>query len=228
MRDARGIFDEIQNPNGISWNITVRQYLEMGDGKKCNNDVFPDVCENACAIFDQPKSKNLIYETSIVLGYSMSGQTWKAKEFFNEMPELNVVTWNAMLAGYTHYFQWEEVLMVNTTKNIDQATLQLSLKVCASLSDVEMGKHVHGFIYRHGFYSFIFVRNGLLDMYGECGNLRGAKTDWFHQIRQHQDRVSWNALLCSYAHHGQSKLAMTIFVKCNWRKHLMSLCLQFS
>ena len=33
MRDARGIFDEIQNPNDISWNITVRQYLEMGDGK---------------------------------------------------------------------------------------------------------------------------------------------------------------------------------------------------
>ena len=60
--------------------------------------------ENACAIFDQPKSKNLISGTSIVSGYAMSGQTWKAREFFNEMPERNVVTWNAMLAGYTHYF----------------------------------------------------------------------------------------------------------------------------
>ncbi|KAI5336053.1 hypothetical protein L3X38_026187 [Prunus dulcis] len=223
MRDARGIFDEIQNPNGISWNITMRQYLEMGDGK---NAIMMFFQMFAAAI----RPLNFTFSSTLVAcwRYSMSGQTWKAREFFNEMPELNVVTWNAMLAGYTNYFQWEEVLMVNTTKNIDQVTLQLSLKVCASLSDVEMGKHVHGFIYRYGFYSFIFVRNGLLDMYGECGNLRGAKTGWFHQIRQHQDRVSWNALLCSYAPHGQSELAMTIFVKCNWRKHLMSLCLQFS
>ncbi|XP_008244565.1 PREDICTED: pentatricopeptide repeat-containing protein At3g26540 [Prunus mume] len=274
MRDARGIFDEIQNPNDISWNIIVRRYLEMGEGKEAiimffqmfvaavrplnftfssalvacssitaleegtqihgaaikmgfeNDEVVLSSLidmyakcgelENACAIFDQPKSKNLISGTSIVSGYAMSGQTWKAREFFNEMPERNVVTWNAMLAGYTHYFQWEEALnfiflMVNTTKNIDQVTLGLILKVCAGLSDVEMGKQVHGFIYRHGFCSNIFVGNGLLDMYGKCGNLKSAKTVWFHQISQCRDRISWNALLSSYARHGRSELAMTIF-----------------
>ncbi|KAM5569501.1 pentatricopeptide repeat-containing protein [Rosa sericea] len=172
--------------------------------------------EHAHAIFDQPHSKNLISWTSIVSGYAMSGQTWKARALFDEMPERNVISWNVMLAGYTRYFQWEEALdfiflMRNTTRDVDQVTLGLILNVCAGLSDVEMGKQVHGFIYRHGFCSNLFVGNGLLYMYGRCGNLRNSKTVWFHQISPSRDTVSWNSLLTNYAAHHLSELAMTIF-----------------
>lgn len=274
MSDARRIFDEIQNPNDVSWNIIVRRYLEMGDGMEAIlmffrmfvaavrplNFTFSNALiacssifalvegmrihgvaikmgfeddvvvsnslidmyikcgklEHAHAIFNQPHSKNLISWTSIVSGYAMSRQTWKARKFFNEMPERNVISWNAMLAGYTRYFQQEEALdfiflMRNTTKDIDQVTLGLILNVCAGLSDVELGKQVHGFIYRHGFCTNLFVGNGLLYMYGQCGNLKSSKTVWFHQISTSHDTVSWNNLLTSYAGHHLSELAMTIF-----------------
>ncbi|KAK9933220.1 hypothetical protein M0R45_020423 [Rubus argutus] len=274
MSDARRIFDEIQNPNDVSWNIIVRRYLEIGDGMEAIimffrmfvaavrplNFTFSNALiacssifalvegmqihgvaikmgfeddvvvsnslidmyikcgklEHAHAIFNQPHLKNLISWTSIVSGYAMSGQTWKARKFFNEMPERNVISWNAMLAGYARYFQQEEALdfiflMRNTTKDIDQVTLGLILNVCAGLSDVELGKQVHGFIYRHGFCTNLFVGNGLLYMYGQCGNLRSSKTVWFHQISTSHDTVSWNNLLTSYAGHHLSELAMTIF-----------------
>ncbi|KAM2576564.1 hypothetical protein TB2_002322 [Malus domestica] len=277
--DARKIFDEIKNPNDISWNIIVRRYLEMGEGEEaivmffqmfkaavrplkftfsnalvaCSSisaldegiqihgvaikmgfdddeivsssliDMYAKCgdLESASAIFDQPNSKDVISWTSIVSGYAMSGQTWKARELFDEMPERNVISWNAMLAGYARYSQWEEAvdflfLMRNTTNNIDQVTLGLILKVCAGLLDVELGKQVHGFIYRHGFSSSMFVGNGLLHMYSKCGKMRSAKTVWFHQISHWRDRVSSNALLSSYARRGRSELAMTIFCGMQW------------
>ncbi|KAF2286565.1 hypothetical protein GH714_017695 [Hevea brasiliensis] len=136
------------------------------------------------------------------------------------MPERSVISWNAMLAGYTHSLQWEEALdfvclMRRTTEDIDHITLGLLLNVCAGLSDVEMGKQVHGFIYRHGFSSNILVCNALLDMYGKCGNLKSARV-WFYQMSQSRDNISWNALLTSYARHRQSEQAMMIFGEMQW------------
>ncbi|KAL6185731.1 hypothetical protein ACLB2K_041858 [Fragaria x ananassa] len=274
MGDARRVFEEIEEPNEVSWNIVVRRYLEMGEGMEavmmffrmlvagvrplshtfsnalvaCSScfglvegkrvhgvavkmgfeddevvsssliDMYVKCGKlgDAHAIFDQPHLKNLISWTSIVSGYAMSGQTSKGRALFDEMPERNVISWNAMLAGYTRYFQWEEALnfiflMLNTTRDIDQVTLGLILNVCAGLSDVEMGKQVHGFIYRHGYCSNLFVGNGLLYMYGQCRNMKNSKTVWFHQISPSRDTVSWNSLLTCYAQHHLSELAMTIF-----------------
>ena len=87
----------------------------------------------------------------------------------------------------------------------------LILNVCAGLSDVEMGKQVHGFIYRNGFLSNLVVGNALLDLYGKYGNLRSAKVWIFLIISQWRDSVSWNVLMTSYAHHVLSEQAMTIF-----------------
>ncbi len=278
INDAQRMFNEIKNPTAVSWNVIVRRYLEMGDGKQAVFmffQMFPaavrpfnftfsnaliacsSICalkegmqihgvaikmgleddevvssplidmyincgklENARGVFEQLGSKDLVSWTSIVSGYATSGKTKEARELFDQMPERNVISWNAMLAGYTRSLQLEEALdfvflMRNTTKDIDHVTLGLILNVCAGLSDVEVGKQVHGFIYRNGFFSNLVVGNALLDMYGKCGNLRSARV-WFYEISQWRDIVSWNALLTSYARHGMSEQAMTIFSEMPW------------
>lgn len=176
--------------------------------------------EDGHRIFYQPGKRDLISWTSIVSGYATSGRIREARELFNEMPERSVVSWNAMLSGYTRALQWEEALdfvflMQKTTKDIDFVTVGLLLNVCAGLLDVEMGKQVHGFIYRCGFSANTFVSNALLDMYSKCGNMRSARV-WFYQMSQWRDKVSWNALLTSYARHGQSAHVMTFFLEMQW------------
>uniref|UniRef100_A0A6P4AIS5 pentatricopeptide repeat-containing protein At3g26540 n=1 Tax=Ziziphus jujuba TaxID=326968 RepID=A0A6P4AIS5_ZIZJJ len=273
ITDARRKFDEIHNPNAVSWNVIVRRYFEMDDGKeavymffqmfpaavrplnftfstalaacssihalkegmqihgvsiKMHFDVDKVVScslihmyvkcgklEDAHAIFEQPNEKDLIFWTTIISGYAMSGKTREARKLFNDMPERNVVSWNAMLGGYTRFSLWEEALdfvylMRNTTKDIDHVTLGLILNICSGLSDVELGKQIHGYIYRHGFCSNLIVSNALLDMYGKCGNLRSARV-WFYQMSEWRDNVSWNALLASHARHQMSEEAMSIF-----------------
>ncbi|XP_022765896.1 putative pentatricopeptide repeat-containing protein At5g09950 [Durio zibethinus] len=278
ISDARQMFDEIENPTDVSWNVIVRRYLEVGDGKEAVFMFFKMFQENvrplnftfsnalvACSslsalkegmqihgvlikinfekdkvvssslinmyvkcgslesartIFDKLVYKDLISWTAIMSGYAMSGRSKEARELFNIMPERNVISWNAMLAGYIRLFQWEDALefvflMRRMTEGIDHVTLVLILKVCAGLSDVEMGKQVHGFVYRNGFFSNSFVGNALLDMYGKCGTLNSARV-WFYQMSQGRDAVSWNALLTSYAQHQRSEQAITFFSEMQW------------
>lgn len=275
MSESRKMFDEIENPNEVSWNVIVRRYLDMKEGEqavfmfskmvrmkvrplnhtvsnalvacssicglkegvqihayaiKINFEVDEIVSsslidmykkcgdmESASMMFELPSSKNLINWTSMVFGYAMSGKIRKARELFDEMPERSTVSWNAMLTGYTHFSQWDEALdfvslMLKQSRVVDHVTIGLVLKVSSALSDIELGKQVHGYVYRHGFYPNLWVGNALLDMYGKCGNLRCAKV-WFYEISHLRDKVSWNSLLTSHARHGVGEETMTMFWK---------------
>lgn len=176
--------------------------------------------EDAHRLFDQPGSRNVISWTSIVSGYAICGRIDEAQKLFNDMPVRNVVSWNAMLAGYTRFFLWEEALdfilwMRRETSAIDQVTLGLILNVCAGISNLRLGKQVHGFVYRHGFFTHVFIGNALLDMYGKCGSLRSAD-HWFFEMGHRRDRISWNALISGYACHRQSEEALQIFSEMQW------------
>ncbi|XP_052203438.1 pentatricopeptide repeat-containing protein At3g26540 [Diospyros lotus] len=273
MSDARRVFDQIQYPNAVSWNVIVRRYLDAGREREAvlmffemmrvnakplcftvsasliacsrisaikegiqihgvaikinaeeNEIVLSSLLhmyfscedlESAYRIFGLSDSKSLINCTTMVSGFAKTGRTQEARKLFNEMKEQSVITWNAMLTGYTRFSQWEEALdfiflMMKESEDIDYVTLGLILNVCAGLSDVELGKQVHGFIYRHGFHYNLFVGNALLSMYGKCGNLRSASV-WFCEMSHWRDKVSWNTLLTTYARHGLSNEAMEVF-----------------
>ncbi|KAD4178237.1 hypothetical protein E3N88_26828 [Mikania micrantha] len=276
LSDARRMFDAIDNPNEVSWNVIIRRHYDMGEEREAlllffemvkQNDVMPlsfTVSNALCAcsrigtfyegiqihafsikvnladtlvvsgslidmyskhgdlhsahkVFNQPQAKDLINWTSIVTAYVTNGRTKEARKLFNEMPEKNIVSYNAMLAGYTHNYEWEDALEIlhlisKTNICIDRVTVGLILTVCAGLLDVELGKQVHGFVYRHYFNSNLFVGNGLLNMYGKCGDLRSCRA-WFYQMSHLRDTVSWNSILSSHARHKRSEDVMRVIRK---------------
>ncbi|KAF6150889.1 hypothetical protein GIB67_020972 [Kingdonia uniflora] len=76
-----------------------------------------------------------------------------------------------------------------TTKVIDYVTLGLILYVYSGLSDVVLGKQVHGFVNRREFYSYDYVINALIDMYGQCGNLRSSRNYFFEMGQLRKDKL---------------------------------------
>ncbi|KAK7311494.1 hypothetical protein RJT34_09681 [Clitoria ternatea] len=197
----------LQEDNVVSSSL-IKMYVMCG------------LLEDGSRVFHQLGSKDLVSWTSIVSGYAMSGETWEARKLFNEMPERNVISWNAMLAGYIRFSEWSEALdfvhlMLDKVEKVDHVTLGLMLNVSVGCLDHEMGKQLHGYIYRHGFHSNLMVGNALLDMYGKCGNLSGARV-WFNQMSDWRDKVSWNALLASHGNHQLSEQALAIFSEMQW------------
>ncbi|KAL0717848.1 hypothetical protein Bca4012_067170 [Brassica carinata] len=171
--------------------------------------------ESARRVFDQTESKDLKFWTSAMSGYAMNGITRDARELFDLMPERNIISWNAMLGGYVRANEWDEALdfltlMRKEMEDIDNVTLVWILNVCSGVSDVQMGKQAHGFIYRHGYDTNLIVANALLDMYGKCGAF-GCANVLFRQMSELRDEVSWNALLTGLARVGRSEQALSFF-----------------
>jgi pentatricopeptide repeat protein len=74
---------------------------------------------------------------------------------------------------------------------------------------LNIGKVVHGYAWRTcvGFGSNVV--NGLIDMYGKCGNLKGAR--WIFDEVSDRDLTSWNSLINCLAIHGHSKCTIAMF-----------------
>jgi pentatricopeptide repeat protein len=88
-------------------------------------------------------------------------------------------------------------------------TLSLILSICASISSLQHGKQVHGYILRFGLFSETSLGNALLTTYAKCGVLHWSLRVFNAMVER--DTVSWNSLISAYAQHGQGEDAVNCF-----------------
>ncbi|KAA8524531.1 hypothetical protein F0562_010954 [Nyssa sinensis] len=91
----------------------------------------------------------------------------------------------------------------------DCFTLPHVLKACSGVPAVEIGRAVHGQIFRHGYESDVFVLNGLVALYAKCCQIDRARIvfDGLYD----RTIVSWTSIISGYAQNGQPMEALRIF-----------------
>ncbi|XP_042509065.1 pentatricopeptide repeat-containing protein At1g33350-like [Macadamia integrifolia] len=168
-------------------------------------------------LFDEMGERNIVSWTAMISGYTRVGQIGNAVSLFEEMPERDVPSWNAVIAGCTQNGLFTEAIslfrrMVNladSDERPNQVTVVCVLSACGHLGMLQIGKLIHGYIYRNSLGPNSFVSNGLVDMYGKCGSLKEAK----RVFDKTSDRslTSWNSMINCLALHGQSEIAISVF-----------------
>eukprot|EP01018_Ginkgo_biloba_P034481 Gb_05488 [translate_table: standard] len=160
------------------------------------------------------------FESNVVVGssltdmYAKCGSMENAHKVFVNMPERNVVSWTAMILGYSQNGHGEVALklfcqMLCTGLTPDQFTFVIVLSACASLAALEHGKQVHAHIIRFKLESNVFVSNALITMYAKSGSVEDAFLV-FDKMSE-RDVISWNSMIAGYAQHGQGKEAVQLF-----------------
>ncbi|XP_059069560.1 pentatricopeptide repeat-containing protein At3g09040, mitochondrial-like [Cryptomeria japonica] len=124
---ARELFNKIPQRNVVSWNAMITGYAQNGFAEKAletfkqmelagvepNSTTFAIIL-SACAksgaleqgmnihqsIKDRGFLSDAVVATALVNMYTKCGSIDKACELFDEIPQRNVVSWTAMLAGY--------------------------------------------------------------------------------------------------------------------------------
>ncbi|BAF09371.1 pentatricopeptide repeat-containing protein At1g33350 [Oryza sativa Japonica Group] len=175
------------------------RYGMMGDARK---------------LFDGLTDRNVVSWTALVSGYARAGKVGDAIVLFERMPQRDVPAWNAIIAGCTQNGLFVEAVgifrrMVDEGFRPNGTTVSCLLSACGHLGMLKIGKVIHGYAWRScvGFGSSVV--NGLIDMYGKCGNLMEAK--WIFDAFSDRGLTTWNSLINCLALHGCSESAIAVF-----------------
>ncbi|XP_077245144.1 pentatricopeptide repeat (PPR) superfamily protein [Tasmannia lanceolata] len=157
---------------------------------------------------------NVFAMTAVVNMYAKCRQVEDARKMFDRMPVRDLISWNAIIAGYAQNGvaskSLEMVLLMHKEgQRPDSITLVSILPACADLGSLRIGRSIHGYALRARFEGLVNILTALVDMYSKCG-LIGTARLVFDRMRI-RNVVSWNTMIDGYAQSGDSKEAMKIF-----------------
>ncbi|CAN4086287.1 unnamed protein product [Withania somnifera] len=152
MRKLNILPDSLAFPS--LFNSVTQLYVQLGKSIHCNAIqlcLYSDVYTN----------------TALVYMYRISQQPDDTGQLFGEMPDRNVVTWNALITSYTHNRKFSEA--------IGEVTMVGVLSACSHLGALGQGRWIHDYIVRNRLRVNVYVGTALIDMYAKCGDIDEAE-----------------------------------------------------
>ncbi|KAL1211640.1 Pentatricopeptide repeat-containing protein [Cardamine amara subsp. amara] len=153
---------------------------------------------------------------SLVKLYMELGSLDFAEKVFAIMPEPDVSSFNPMIVGYAKNGFSLEALelyykMIDDGIEPDEYAVLGLLVCCGQLSDIRLGKEVHGWIERRrpGSSSNLILSNALLDMYFKCKESGLAKRAF--DVMMKKDIRSWNTMVGGFVKVGDMEAAQAVF-----------------
>ncbi|CAL5024758.1 unnamed protein product [Urochloa decumbens] len=133
---------------------------------------------------------------------------------FNEIRCKDVVSWTEMAAGCLHCGEPAKAIGIFSHMMLDGVmpnsyTFSTAANVCASLTDLNEGRKVHGYVIKLGDDSDVGVSNALIDMYAKCGSVSCAYKVF--QSMQQRPVISWTAMIMGFAQNGLAREAVEVF-----------------
>ena len=175
---------------------------------------------------------NVNLNTKLVIFYAKFGRILAACRVFDKMDERSVVSWTAMISGYTQNGCFRDALMVflemrRAGVNANQFGYGSTLRACTGLRCLESGIQIHGCVQKSRFIENLFVQSALIDFHSKCGKMEDAH--YVFEKMTKGDLVSWNAIIGGYAVQGYPDDSFRVFCSMMREgKNLLNLLINFS
>ncbi|KAL6603830.1 hypothetical protein ACP70R_044191 [Stipagrostis hirtigluma subsp. patula] len=241
LEDARNVLDGMPERNVVSWTAMISGYSQNGRpaealelfitmlkaGCKPNEFTLATVltsCTGPQGIHQIKQVHSLVVKTnfeshmfvgsSLLDMYAKSENIQEARRVFDMLPVRDVVSYTAIISGYTQLGLDEEALdlfrrLYNEGMQCNQVTFMALLNALSGLASLDYGKQVHGLILRKELPFFMALQNSLIDMYSKCGKLLYSRRVF--ENMPERSVVSWNAILMGYGRHGLAHEVIQLF-----------------
>ncbi|KAK9946716.1 hypothetical protein M0R45_012163 [Rubus argutus] len=240
---ARVVFDKMPERNVVSWTALMCGYLNNGNAKGSlslfsvmgSSGIQPNeytfstnlkasgllgIAENGMQIHNMCTKYGFEWVTvvsnAILDMYAKCGRVREASRMFSVMPAKSLITWNAMIAGYTVEGNGERALLLfrkmqELGEVPDEYTITSTLKACSGLGAIRQGSQIHSSLITRGFLCSVrtTIAGALVDMYVKCRHLTEAQRV-FDQVEQ-KNLISWSVLILGYAQECNLTQAMDMF-----------------
>ncbi|KAA8537256.1 hypothetical protein F0562_027057 [Nyssa sinensis] len=158
----------------------------------------------------------LVIQNTILNMYAKCGSLVEARKVFDEMPTKDMVTWTALITGYSQNDRPQDALvlfpqMLRLGLKPNHFTFSSLLKAAGAGPTDRDGRQIHAFCIKYGYDSNVYVGSSLVDMYARCGHMNGARFVFDGLVSKNE--VSWNALIAGHARKGEGEDALLLFWK---------------
>ncbi|KAG9442879.1 hypothetical protein H6P81_018733 [Aristolochia fimbriata] len=164
-----------------------------------------------CYSLRQGIFENVYVSSSLVDMYAKCGKIWGARVVFDMIPFKNVVSWNAIIGGYSMHGKAKEAicmfnLMLESGQKPDHISFTCVLSACSQSGLIKEGKeyfrsmsHEHGLTVRMEHYAC------MVNLLGRVGKLEDAY-QMISQMPTKPDACVWGAMLSACRIHGNATL----------------------
>ncbi|XP_059667116.1 pentatricopeptide repeat-containing protein At3g24000, mitochondrial [Cornus florida] len=158
----------------------------------------------------------LVIQNTILNMYAKCGSLDEAHKVFDEMPKRDMVTWTALITGYSQNERPHDALvlfpqMLRLGLMPNHFTFSSLLKAAGAVPGDRDGRQIHAFCIKYGYDSNVYVGSALVDMYARCGHMDGAR--FVFERLPSKNEVSWNALISGHARKAEGEDALQLFLK---------------
>ncbi|CAM0911310.1 unnamed protein product [Alopecurus aequalis] len=239
--EAYLIFQDMEQRDSVSWNAIIAALEQNGRyedtvvhfnemlrfGMEPDDFTYGSVLK-ACAALQSLEFGLMVHDKVIKSGlgsdafvastvvdmYCKCGMMTDAQKLHDRIGRQELVSWNAIMSGFSLNKQSEDAQkffsqMLDMGLKPDHFTYATVLDTCANLATIEIGKQIHGQIIKQEMLVDEYISSTLIDMYAKCGYMQDSLL-MFEKAHK-RDFVSWNAMICGYALHGQGVEALQMF-----------------
>ncbi|XP_047336625.1 pentatricopeptide repeat-containing protein At5g27110 [Impatiens glandulifera] len=240
---ALQVFDEMTDRDAACWNTLMSCYYQMGQCEKAlelfeemklsgfkPNSVTITTAISCCArLMDLERGKKIQEEfirkeflqddfvsTSLVNMYAKCGCMEMAKEFFEQISDKTLTTWNSIIGGFS--LMGDSYACIELFRRMAMARVRPSLTTLTSLlmassrsANLIHGKLIHGYLIRNNIDPDIFIYSSLLDFYFKCDKVASAET--IFQKMPRSNVVAWNVMISGYVSSGSFFEALGLFAE---------------
>ncbi|KAL5975294.1 hypothetical protein ACLOJK_031973 [Asimina triloba] len=123
----------------------------------------------------------------------------EAKRMFDEMRHRDLVSWNALISGYTQEGNygleaiWVFVEMLKEDLELDHVSFTGAISACGHERNLCVGRQVQGLAIKAGYGEHVSVSNVLLSLYSKCEMLQDAYMVFANMIERNV--ISWTTMI---------------------------------
>lgn len=238
---AECVFYELESKTMSSWNALIGGLLNNGEALKAieiylemrTSGMYPDSVSItslllACTQLKLPNhgmqihgyvlrnglETDLFISASLLSFYFSCGFPLLAQILFNNLENRSLVTWNAMIAGYSQSRLPSKALkvfhqLVSEGIQPDEIALVSVLGACSQLSSLSLGKEAHCFVLKHQLMDSFLICS-VIDMYAKSGSLELSQKV-FNQLSD-KDSASCTVMISGLAIHGYGEEANNLYL----------------
>ncbi|KAL3743816.1 hypothetical protein ACJRO7_018995 [Eucalyptus globulus] len=152
--------------------------------------------------------------TSLLMAYSGAADLTASRALFDEIPDKDVITWNAMITSLADNQCSGQALdlfveMMEGGSGFESTTLLIVSSIFTRTNQFIQGRIIHSLSMKSGMLSDNSLCNALINMYAKCGDLSSSESI-FAGVSCRDD-IAWNSILSGCLHNSNPKRCLHYF-----------------